>query len=31
MRDYIENWLKMALTKIMKLGQEEEVTTGHRI
>ena len=31
MRDYIENWLKNALTKIMELYQEEVVATGHEI
>jgi ATP:corrinoid adenosyltransferase len=31
MRDYIENWLKNALTKITKPDQEEVVATGQRI
>jgi hypothetical protein len=30
-RDYIENWLKNALTKIMELDQEEVVATSHKI
>jgi hypothetical protein len=31
MRDYIENWLKKALIKIMKQDQEMEVTNGQII
>jgi hypothetical protein len=31
MRDYIENWLKNALTKIMEPDQEEVVTNGQGI
>jgi hypothetical protein len=31
MRDYIENWLKKALTKIIEPDQEEAVVTGQGI
>jgi hypothetical protein len=31
MRDYIQNWLKNALTKTTQRDQEEVVATGHGI